>query len=193
MHTRALIIAGLIVVVSLAAGCGDWKPFDKEPSATTEATADADVAVTAEPMTATATDTQPPEVSPALTQTEQDLAALQEAYASLEGKHRQLTEKAEEMEWVNDQLLQTIRDLDSTIEERDRLTLTVEQLRVDNMRLTETIEQMESELSVYRDQLETFRQVQRGEIEAPTDAPSEPDSQPEADVEVPEKPELPSE
>lgn len=143
MHMRSAIIAGLVIVAALAGGCEPWRPFDKEPAAATEATPEA---------TPLAVPLVEPEASPAqteLTQRDQELAALQEAYAGLEGQHRQLAEEAQELQWVNDQLLQTIRDLDSTIEERDRLTLSVEQLRVENLRLTKKIQGMEAELVVY--------------------------------------------
>ena len=187
MQTRALIIVGLMVVATIPVGCEPWNPFDTEPDTVAADTAPAD-----QPETAAVTDPRDAE----LAQREAELANMRDAYAGLEEQHRQLAEEAQEMEWVNDQLLATIRDLDSTIEERDRLVMEVEQLQVENIRLNKRIQIMDAELTVYRDQLETMRQMRSGAIEPPTDSEPEPNVEPEADaepaVDIPAKPEAPA-
>ena len=176
MQMRALLIMGLIVASAIAVGCERWDPFDSETPATTDA-----VQPTDRPEAAAVTDPRDVE----LAQREADLRALQDAYAGLEEQHRQLTEEAQEMEWINDQLLATIRDLNSTIEQRDQLVIEVEQLRVENLRLRKRIQVLNADLKVHQDQLETMRQMRLSPADAPTESQDDADVVPEAATDVP--------
>lgn len=161
MQTRAMLIVGLIVASAMAVGCEPWDPFETEPeTAVVDDSQPADQPVAAAPM-------NPRDAE--LGQREEELAALQAAYADLEGQHRQLAEEAEEKEWVNAELRDAIRNLGDTVKERDQLVLTVEQLRVENIRLNKKIKELKSRLDVTKDQLATLRQMRNA---PPEEAPS---------------------
>jgi predicted RNase H-like nuclease (RuvC/YqgF family) len=163
MQTRAMLIVGLIVASAMAVGCEAWDPFDTEPET---------AAVSAPPSEDQA---EPAPMDPRdaeLAQRNKDLADLNAAYAELSEEHRQLGEKAQEQEWINDQLLENIRDLKETVDQRDQLFIEVEQLMVENARLGVKNKRLESELTVYEEQLETMRQLR----DRPPEETAEPDA-----------------